>query len=531
MLLDRGESAVASYDVWNDAIFHHFFGPHKAERDIRLAFDDAVAALIGSALDASTDDFIETVADLLNYRLPDPFGRFRDLAVRDREVPSTVGLLAAQVLVASRMQSDSQFSAQAFWPRFNKMLLRIDDRNQAKGCVALDQFWRDLERFLNVENAGRLGVLRLPEDATKAPLRGWSHVNYPLSQCLVREVDKRDLAEFFLENQEARECPKSRLVAVLERSYYAFGKSFGTTLKHAAQNPAFAQELAEVLVEIREHVAQFSAPAGGGAAGRRRARSRLKLGQSRGEYVLFLQQMLDDWQDIERLDADQWENGVSDDRGESLWNGAEYSVFVEGADGFVTSNERIQDGDRLRLVIPVSQSAQFADDLESTFANEVTLDGALQGLCFYQFSVSETRDAALLNRLGLKTGAALTIRLEGGLDIGHSRFVCGSSPRIKIENAAGSRITINRVVCELNDHDYVRSDRTPTDAGEYEVVVNDVHLRYWIVDLSEALDSADSGYVGYVLSAKDGVLTTCDFSLKAVECTPDSTILIGAEPQ
>jgi hypothetical protein len=531
MLLDSRESAVAPYDVWNDAIFHHFFGQHKAERDIRLAFDDTVAASIGSILDATTGDFIETVADLLNYRLPDPFGRFRELGARDRQVPSTVGLLAAQVLVASRMQSDSQFSAQAFWPRFNKLLLRIDDRNQAKGCAALDQFWRDLERFLNIENGGRLGVLRLPEDATKAPLRGWSHVNYPLSQCLVREVDKRDLAEFLLENSEARECSKSRLVAVLERSSYAFGKSFGSTLKHAVQNPAFAQELAEVLVEIRDHVANFSAPVNGSVAGRRRARSRLKLGQSRGQYVLFLQQMLDDWEDVERLDADQWENGVSDDRGESLWNGADYTVFVEGPDGFVTSNERVQDGDRLRLLLPVALRAHFADDLTRSAADEVVLDGILESLCFYQFAVSEERDASLLQKLGLKAGASIAIRLEGGLDIGHSRFVQGSAPRIRIENAVGSRVTINRVICELNDRDYVRNDRTPKNAGEYEVAVNDVRLRYSIVNLTEAPDSADGGYVGYVLSAKDGVLTTCDFSLKAVESTPDSTILIGAEPQ
>lgn len=532
MLADGRESAVASYDIWNNEVFRYFFSAHKSNRDVRLTFDDAALCTVADRLDLASDDFINSVANLLNPSAPDPFGKIAQLAERDRDIPSIVALLAGQVLVASRMHTDSHFSAQAFWPRFNKILLRRNDVNPPRNCEALDHFWRELQRFLNVSMGGSLGLLRLPDDPNASPLKGWCHVNYPLSQCLVRQVDRRDLAEYFMQNARARECSESTLVSVVAEDEYAFGKSFAATLRQAKSSPAFALELSRVLTEIRAQVSRASSSTSTSTNGsRRRVRSRLKITQMRGEYVLLLQQQLDDWQDVERLDAEQWEMGFSDERGESLWSGADYTFFVEGHDGFVTSREPVRTGTRARLLLTGDQHSLFNDDLVNASAIDLALGEGLETLRCYQFSIDEDRDSELLRRLGVSSGTHPSVRLDGGLDIGRGRFVQGCAPRILVENLAGARMTINKLVCDLDERGCVRKNRTPQEPGDYEVAVEDYVLRYSIIDLSEQLDSDDAGYVGYVLSREPAVLVSKDFSINERDVAQGVKFLMGADLQ
>lgn len=533
MLGDDGqESPVSSYDIWNDEVFRYFFSTHKSNRDVRLTFDDAALSTVADRLNLAADDFINSVANLLNASAQNPFGKIGQLAEREREIPSTVALLAGQVLVASRMHSDSHYSAQAFWPRFNKILMRHNDLNPPRNCEVLDYFWRDLQQFLNVRLDGGLGLLRLPDDPNASPLKGWCHVNYPLSQCLVRQVDRRDLAEFFMENARARECNESNLLSIVAEAEYAFGKSFAATLRQAKSSPAFALELSRVLTEIRAQVSRASSSTSTSTGGiKRTVRSRLKITQMRGEYVLLLQQQLDDWQDVARLDAEQWEMGFTDDRGESLWSGADYTFFVEGHDGFVTSREPVRTGTRARLLLTADQQPIFNDDLVNASATNLPIGEALESLCCYQFSIDEDRDSELLRRIGVSSGTRPSVRLDGGLDIGRGRFVHGRAPRILVENLAGARVMVNKVVCDVDERGRVRKDRTPKGPGDYEVAVEDYVLRYSIIDLSEQQDSDDGGYVGYVLSRDPAVLASRDFSITDRDAAQGVKVLVGADLQ
>src|SRR5450631_2760519 len=124
---------IDDYDAWNAAIYAHFFGPSKKGADVRLTFDDVTAAQVAEKLDATVEDFIACIRGLVRPYLRDVFLKFRELSSRSSSSPGTLGLLAGQVLVASRMASDSDFTAGAFWPRFNALFLSRADTGQPGG--------------------------------------------------------------------------------------------------------------------------------------------------------------------------------------------------------------------------------------------------------------------------------------------------------------------------------------------------------------------------------------------------------------
>jgi len=417
--------------------------------------------------------------------------------------------------VASRMRADAAYSAAAFWPRLNSMLLRSNVTQPPHGYELFGQLWRGLAHVLNKEMGGKNGILRLPQDPENSPLRHWKHVNYPLSQCLIRETDRRDLAEFFLEDRAARDCPPGRILTVAAEARYAFSKAFAATLDQAIGSETFGAELARALLEIRDQVSIATRSGGNAVTAGRRSRTRLKLTTKRGEHVILLQRLLEDWIDVTRLNSVDWEGGITDDRGDTLWAGADYTMFVEGSDGFVTSKDAIADGSRLRLLCTQDEYGRFSDALVGTDAEEVDLIGDLSNLRCSAIVVQADRDKELLQRLGLASGTRLSLKLEGGLDIGHRRFVYGTHPRVLVENGSGSRVAINGMSVKIDERGRVFAGATPHEVGAYEIVADDVAVRYEIVDLSSGEDSVDGGFVGYALSATPAVMVTEDLSVSA----------------
>ena len=517
---------IGDYDAWNAAIFAHFFGPSKNAADVRLTFDDAAAGQVAEKLDTTVENFIACVRELVRPYLRDVFLKFRELSSRPSPFPSTLGLLAAQVLVASRMASDSDFTAGAFWPRFNALFLGRADTGNPGGYGYLRASWLEAGRFFNEEMEGSLGYLRLPIDENAGPLVNRNHINYPLSQCLVREADRRDLAEFFLENVHASECTASELLSVISDSIYAFGKSFASMIEQARLNPAFTSELTRTILEVRTQVRK-SAP-GADAKSTRRSRTRLKIWQRRGSFVLSLQEKLDDWHLVAELDADEWRDGVSDDRGDSLWPGAELTAFIETADGFVTSRSRVgADVPRVRILSDPNATPEVKKTLDNANRDFKGIDitNGLDGLDCLQFNVKPEQDEALLERFGLRSGQSARIKLEGGLTIGDRRYVAGAAPRIIIEGSVAGAITLNKTpLIALEDGTLPH----PTDPGEYTIEAAGKHLTYSIVDCSGRIDSSDGCEVGYIIGALPAVMRTADFSVPAALATGTKT-LVGAE--
>ncbi len=528
MIGNTGSDVVALYLRWNDGIFAHFFNAQKTGQGVRLTFDDTNLDIVAMELGLQAPTFMRSVGSLLRVSSSDPFVKFEDLRARERETPAAVGLLAAQVFVASNMRADDKASGANFWLRFNEMLLHSESRQPPDGYERLRRYWRDLVTQLNVRNGGRLGILRVPENPAEAPLQGRVHINYPLSQCMVRETDRQELARFFATSARAQECSVKNLVDVVADSQYAFSKAFSDVLRQAEQGGGFRDELNETLAEIRASAAPAVGEAGGGPP-HRRAKARLKMRKDRGENVIVLQRLAGDWQDVLLLSADEWRNGVSgDDDSVVSWNGASLSVFVDSDDGFVTSTRMPEGTARIRVLYEDAVYKPSAA-ISALGLSDVELGDELHPLSCFQIALSSEVDRSVLEEIGLKEAPAKNqIRLAGGLSLGRRRFVYGAGPCIVVEGSEVAELTIDGNTVCVPTNGILEPEETPSDPCVHSVSGYGQQLTYEIVDLSGADDSNESGTIGFAISVRPPILRSIDLS-QAYENVPGVKHLVGAE--
>ncbi len=503
---------IVLYTKWNDAIFDFFFNPAKAGQSVRLTMDDTALASIASWLDLSEGDFVRSTSNLIRPSATDVFRTFGELNDPNRGVPFTVGLLAAQVLVASRMHTDDDASKANFWLRFNQTLLRSDSKQPPPAHQMLGTFWRELEQRLNVKAGGRFGVLRIPEDPNEAPLQGRVHINYPLSQCLIRQADREDLEMFFRSNARAAECSTSSLVELLSDNDYAFSKAFVSVLSQARALSGMRHELTQAIDEIRTSARRSASISKTSPIPGRRPKVRLKMRKERGELRIVLQRLLSDWEDIATLSADEWRDGwFEDEELAGFWSGADRSVFVSTDDGYVTSSKVPADTTTLRLLFE-ADNEDLSGQLSAFTWTEVTLGESLDGLRCLEFAIACSENENLTHVLALRADARTTIRILGGLKFERNRYVYGAAPIIRIENANGASVIVSGRMCPTTDSGDIAAGYLPMEPGVIDVECGDAFAQYEIVDLSREADSSDGGCVGYRVSLSPPMMTSVDLT-------------------
>jgi len=77
-----------------------------------------------------------------------------------------------------------------YYVQLNKLLGR-PGRGMPPGFEQLDEYWQHLRSWLNDELRGHIGI------CTAGPIGRWSHIGYPISQCLLRKADREKLPDFF----------------------------------------------------------------------------------------------------------------------------------------------------------------------------------------------------------------------------------------------------------------------------------------------------------------------------------------------
>ncbi len=85
---------------------------------------------------------------------------------------------------------DAGLAASAYYPQLNP-LIRHPGRKMPPGFDVLSSLWEDLDRWLESDHDGRRG---------RSTIRAhphFTHIGWPLSQCLLRESDRRRLTDFF----------------------------------------------------------------------------------------------------------------------------------------------------------------------------------------------------------------------------------------------------------------------------------------------------------------------------------------------
>jgi hypothetical protein len=185
---------------WNSALAERYFSLGEAGKPVYLSVDDDALADIAQSLGDGAQG-ADSLASAVRRTLRGGDSIFVDHLVRRTEwrkkgctgPPPFLALLALCVLAASRMARDPEkrIERNAFYPQLNPLLNRPQFGGMPPGFEQVDDLWKDLRRWLDDDLGGARGT------ATASTHRTLTHIGWPISQCLLREADRRRLTEFF----------------------------------------------------------------------------------------------------------------------------------------------------------------------------------------------------------------------------------------------------------------------------------------------------------------------------------------------
>lgn len=194
-----------SYDEWNWALANHFFTPGAAGKPAYLQVDAETLGLAGQAAGFTPARPEESFTQAIRQKISsnhtkDPFYRFswfgdwkKNVLNKPEVPPPFAGLLGACVLAASRMASDTQagVSQSNYYFRLNDLLGLGKKKGQPPSFdTKVTPLWKLLNWWLDECNNGQRGT------STARPA-GFANIGYPLSQCVLRDADRRKLPVFF----------------------------------------------------------------------------------------------------------------------------------------------------------------------------------------------------------------------------------------------------------------------------------------------------------------------------------------------
>lgn len=224
----------------SDALLTQLLPEGQEGRPVLLACDDQALAAACARLDPKIDperalrDSLASVAPLTKERGIGP------LLGSLRGPPADFPVLCACVLAASRMHPDEVNSTQAYYVRLAE-LLGIELRDSWPGVAGFEEVpcrFEGLAEWLAGEEGGSRGTLILPERAE--PPR----VGYPISQAVLRRVDRDRLGHFFDQQRLALSLGRDPL-RLLRAS--AVRHELTATAQHQLGQPELEQALRATL--------------------------------------------------------------------------------------------------------------------------------------------------------------------------------------------------------------------------------------------------------------------------------------------
>lgn len=189
------------YEAWNRVLVERFFGEGHDGRAAYLAVDDDELAVLAFSIGVAPEDAANSLAGSVGREFPRGDSLFVPFLVartrwRSRgapEQPPYVAALALCVLAGSRMASDTAagIAANAYYPHLNGLLGRDLRAGMPPGFDQLSSLWKDLDSWLERDQGGSRGR------STVRSHPHYTNIGWPLSQCLLRESDRRRLTDFF----------------------------------------------------------------------------------------------------------------------------------------------------------------------------------------------------------------------------------------------------------------------------------------------------------------------------------------------
>lgn len=490
--------------AWTAAIGDHYFRDGAGTAPVYLSFDDNIAAQIGRGLGASVDDFKAAVSSVIEPEDEHPF-RNADI-IRDGNM-GILGIVAAQVLAATWMGSFTADAATAYWRPFQRAFARGRELKSV-ARDELDSFWaRTREHYAGL---GR-GILAIQRDPHNVPLAGKRHINFPLFQALLREVDRAQIRLWLRDYPEEAQFPTSTLLHHLRESAALFNKTLAQTLKdtaaHAVLATALETQLAELLRTLKTSNEESK---------QRRVGSRLRM-VGLSSYEIWLQRSAGHgWIDVGSMLTDnEIRDGFDDDSSSARWSGDNRILFIDsGNDGAISHRGAVAPGARLFAVYRVDDHE--AERALTAVRNEsAPLSRPVEQYIARRFDVTED-DASLLQLFSCHLATTRAIHLEGGLS--DRRVWLSARPPHVLAAPGVTQVLVNGCPTAVREGRVRLASKLP--AGRYVIEVAGERITFDIEDGAELYDSSDGDEIVYSLSR---AMETC-----SIERLTSKTYLVGA---
>lgn len=495
------------YGEWTRAIGAHFFRSGLGAKPTYLVFDEAIATQIGRSFGLKANDFITSVAAVIDVSADNPFF---DAALHEcgEEFPY-LGILAAQVYVATRMGSFGNLDPSAYWRPFQDFFTAGRPLRQ-QALDRLDGFWSEARMFYETRERGRLAIQNDPQNV---PHVGWRHINLPLWQALLRESDRTQICQW-LSERPGQKPDSSRILRDLVANADDFNRKLAQTLHDTTRNAALSAAL-EVLV--RDLVVS---PVDEPKTRTRRTPGRLRLvGRRELSCILQRRNNGDEWVDATAsLETEDIRHGITDDSTGVTWRGDDRILFIDGGPfvGFVSHRGPLPAGSTVILVF--LQLDDVSEQFDTVRGKPIPLDPNLSGFTATKLNVTDEDDPLLLS-FGCRLATDRPIRLEGGLRH-HSRYLGTHPPRI-VAASSSTPVRVNGTARSVRPDGSVDLPN-PLLPGPYEVTALGDILRFDVDDGALLDDSNDCEEICFALS-RSGVMHT-----STVDGVPTAHYLVGA---
>jgi hypothetical protein len=501
----RAPGSRLDFVTWTTAISDHYFRNGTGAEAVYLSFDDSVATQIGRAFGGSAQDFEAAVSSVID---PDDVNPFRHADIIWNDHIGVLGILAAQVLAATWMGSFTADAATAYWRPFQRAF--TEDRALKNPALnIMDSFWAKTRDHYEALGRGRLSI---QPDPRNVPLAGKRHINFPLFQALLREVDRAQIRSWLRDYPEEIRLPAATVLRHLMDSPQSFNKKLAQTLRDAGANKvlglALETQLSELMAALTGRDDELP---------RQRAGGRLRL-VGLGELECILQRHNGQrWVDAgPPLDDDAIRHGCEDDASGARWRGDDRVLFVDaGNEGYFSHHGVVSSGATVIAMFDGDDRDVIAALAEVRTADE-PLSRPVERYVARRFNVSED-DSDLLDLFSCRLATTRALRLEGGLSV-RRVWLAACPPRIMLAPGI-SRVTVNgRIFGADNDGNVTL--RPPLSPDHYVVEAGGEQITFDVEDGRSLDDSPDGEEIVYSLAP---AMETCH-----VEKLTASRYLVGA---
>ena len=225
-----------SYWKWNQAIAEYFTGSLPPGSRVYLSLDSESLTLIGEQFfhdepeQGWRNDFVSCLRNQLVRGTRVNTDRL-ELHHRSTGIPNCVALLGSYVLAAYDMADDEKngVDARDFFSRLRVILgIDSDDRRPSGITSQLEeQLWTNWNRWLTRKN--------LIPTAVPGPKGPRKYINYPISQCLLRQADRDRLTRVFYEEQWNQPLEPESLFNRLQERYASFPRYLANLLMDSGE--------------------------------------------------------------------------------------------------------------------------------------------------------------------------------------------------------------------------------------------------------------------------------------------------------